>query len=333
MKPSAAAESIAAKDLNNLYLTSRYFADPAKYTAFCSLYALMRVVDDRVDELSPRGELTAEERVREHRIADAWEEAFLTHIDGTAAVPADPESFGREDAGEIVAAAADATHLFPVPCTLWRNFFAAMHRDLDQRPFSSWRDFLDYTEGASVAPTTIYLYLIASRREPTESCYALPAGFDLIGCGRKLGTFAYVAHILRDLAKDVAAGERGLLYLSLEDLQRYGLSPAELREDSRAKRARPALRRLVADLAQRSRLLRDQGRVQLATLDGRLTPDCAFILELIVRFYDAVLDKLESVDFDPMAGRHRLTIVEKARIARQVARPLGFPLSSMMASR
>jgi phytoene/squalene synthetase len=44
-------EAIASKDHNNLYITSLFFKDRLKYKAFCAFYAVMRIVDDRIDNL------------------------------------------------------------------------------------------------------------------------------------------------------------------------------------------------------------------------------------------------------------------------------------------
>lgn len=68
------AEEIAAADRNNLYISSRFFTDPEKYSAFCAFYAVMRVVDDRIDDLPSRTGLSAEDRRAEHDVVRAWEE-------------------------------------------------------------------------------------------------------------------------------------------------------------------------------------------------------------------------------------------------------------------
>ena len=71
-----AAEAIAARDQNSLYMTSRFFADPRRYESFCAYYALMRVVDDRIDELPNRRLLSERDRTAEHDVVAAWEEAI-----------------------------------------------------------------------------------------------------------------------------------------------------------------------------------------------------------------------------------------------------------------
>jgi phytoene/squalene synthetase len=316
----AVSEEISARDLNNLYLTSCYFRDRERFQAFCGLYALMRVIDDRVDAIADRGALSASERAGEHAVVDAWRHAFLHGELDREAIAA----CSHPQALEILQAASRAMALFPVPTSLWENFFVAMHADLDQARFATYGDFLAYTEGASVAPTTIYLFLLAANRPAVGEPYTTPAEFDLIGCGRHLGTFAYLAHILRDLAEDLLATEAGLIYVALDDLARHGLGEEELREDLAAGRGRPALRALTAELTARARDHHADGRALLAPLRGRIEPDCAYILELIVEIYDEILRRIEACGFDPMTGRHQLSLDDKQAIAARVAERVGF---------
>ena len=322
--PTPLAEAIAAKDLNNLYLTSCYFVDPARYAAFCSLYALMRVIDDRVDELPQ--DPARFNVAGEHAVLRSWEEALFAAAGGSEPAPGLGDRCAMAEARLLVTGAARAMARFPLPLSLWRNFFLAMHRDVNQARFETYREFLDYTEGASVAPTSIYLYLVAARAGVDSGAYTLPEGFDLIRCGRHLGTFSYLAHILRDLALDLRTGERGLLYLAHEDLDRFGLDEASLRQDLERGRARQALRDLAAELAARARAARQRGVAHLAALDGRLEPDCAFILAVILEIYGQALDKLAAVSYDPMAGRHHLTLAEKYAAVASTAERLGFEL-------
>ena len=318
------AEAIAAKDLNNLYLTSCYFADPARYEAFCSLYALMRVIDDRVDDL-PQDPADFD-AAGEHEVLRSWEEALFAAAGGAAPEPGLGARCGMAAARQLVVGAAAAMERFPFPHSLWRNFFIAMHRDVEQTRFETYREFLDYTEGASVAPTSIYLYLVAAADPGGSGAYALPDGFDLIRCGRHLGVFSYLAHILRDMALDLATGERGLLYVAWEDLAHFGLDEAMLREDLARRGARGALRELAAELARRASVARDRGVAYLEDLDGKLEPDCAFILEIILDIYSKALEKLAAASFDPMAGRHHLSLEEKLEAVAGVAERLGFTL-------
>ncbi len=324
----AVAEEIAAKDLNNLYLTSSYFTDPERYRAFCALYAVMRVVDDRIDDMPSRRQLTAGDRKREHAVVDAWHQALAGTPEST---PTGEQVAGCDapQARDLLHAASEAMRRFPVPFCLWDNFFAAMHQDIESPRFATYEDFLGYTEGASVAPTTIYLYLICASPAAAGEPYYPPPDFDLIACGRALGVFAYLGHILRDLTQDLTTGEEGLLYLAADDMRAHGVSEAMLRADTARKRASEPVLALVRALVERSRAAHSQGRELLLPLASRLAPDRAFIIELIVTIYERVIAKIAAHGYDPFRGDHRLTAAEKQRIVRDTAARVGYRLPAL----
>jgi len=326
--PHAVSEVIAAKDRNNLYLTSCYFVDPERYRAFCALYAVMRVVDDRVDDLAINGQLSNAQLEIEHQVLAAWREAFFCAVRGETLSTEILVRCDFPQSGELLQAAAVAMEKFPIPHLIWQNFFDAMERDIERPDFETWEEFLDYCEGATVAPTTIYLYLIASAPSNT-GVYLPPEDFDILECGRALGIFAYIGHILRDLDLDLAVGSDGLLYLAKDDLARFGVSRETLLEDLGNKATSAPAIALAKELADRAWRFRDAGRKLTLSAAGKLEPDCAFILELIVTIYEETLVKIAAGSHDLLAGRHRLSMDEKTRITKEVAERVG--LSSMSA--
>jgi len=318
----AAAEAIASRDCNNLYLTSSFFADGEKYRAFCAFYAVMRVVDDRIDGLPSRGLLSNAQRLTEQGVLSAWSKGVEACY-ATGSVP-NPvvDACARHDAQLLFKAFADSLGTFRPPQVLWDSFFGAMRWDLEHDRFESWQQFLTYAEGASVAPTTIYLFLLVARRvgESTE----LPDGFNVAECGRQLGLFAYIGHILRDLAEDLRTGQNGFLYVSREDMAAHGVTEELLLSDVETGQASTATRGLVAELVSRARQCLSEGRTSMACLSGQLDQDCSFILELIVTVYECVLDKIEACSHDPMGDAHRLTVHEKQGILSDVADRCGY---------
>src|SRR5262245_62058009 len=160
----AVAEAIAARDANSLYRTSCFFQDPERYRAFCAQYAIMRVVDDRIDALPARVSLPPLQVVAERDVVDAWRSAVEAVYEGQQLHYGLLIRTGYAQARELLTALRAALHMFPVPRLLWRNFFVAMARDVEQPRFSTYTEFLAYAEGATAAPTTIYLYLLTAYR-------------------------------------------------------------------------------------------------------------------------------------------------------------------------
>lgn len=319
----AIAEAIASRDLNNLYRASSYFEDRDKYRAFCTYYALMRVVDDRIDGLHTRLGLSDQERRAEHKVVSAWDAGVrISYQDRIVPKPI-VQQCGFANAQSLLDSFAASMKLFRPPRALWNNFFRSMHWDLDHERFDTWPEFLSYAEGASVAPTTIYLFLVASQRGGVVVS-SLPAGFDVMECGRQLGIFAYLAHILRDFVEDLQRGDNGLIYVCSEDMRACGVSEQLLFKDVEQGESSDATRRLVAELLARARTFLSSGRVLMTRLSGRLGRDCEFILDLIVTMYDRVLEKIEASSFEVMGTDHRLTPEEKEAIVREVADRVGF---------
>lgn len=321
-------EAIASKDHNNLYITSTFFKDRNKYYAFCAFYAVMRIVDDRIDNI-PLSEKQSEETQRQElRIVDAWEQVVLSCVQGVYPKASQLQACDFMEIETVCESLLEAFNKFPVSVKLWINFFEAMRSDLVAGNIESWSDFLEYAEGATVAPTTIYLYLISTRYNEITNSYELPAGFNLLKCGHYLGIFAYLGHIIRDLAEDITSTVTRLC-ITLEDLNLHDVSPEILKRDALQKQASLPTNGLVIDLLQRARRYLSRGRTYVSKGQDLLDNDGRFILELIITMYEKIIDKIESVDYDPMRKKHFLTSIEKINIVQSVAFRTGFPLPKL----
>jgi phytoene/squalene synthetase len=320
-------EAIASKDRNNLYITSSFFKDPIKYKAFCTYYAVMRIVDDRVDNLTLSANHGKEIFDRELDVVNAWEQVIILCQQGRYPSALQIEACDFDKADAVCDSLIAAFQAIPIPIKLWNNFFKAMRSDINANDFERWSDFLAYAEGATAAPTTIYLLLIASQQNKSNNSYELPTGFDFLKCGRYLGIFAYLTHIIRDLAEDIKNVKR--LCITREDMVEHRLSPEKLRIEALRNQASPETCSLVIEILQRARNYLIRGRAFTLQIQDLLDLDCRFILELIIRMYEQIIAKIEFTGFDPMGKRHYLTRKEKNNIVHSVAVQTGFILPNV----
>jgi phytoene synthase len=317
-------EKIASKDHNNLYITSLFFKDRIKYKAFCAFYAVMRIVDDRIDNLPLSFKQCKESQKRELKVVDAWEQVVMSSSKGIQPTDFQLDACDFPEVKAICESLIEAFGNFPVPIKLWTNFFEAMRSDLVSGNLEHWSDFLSYAEGATVAPTTIYLYLIAARRKNEINSYTLPAGFDLFKCGRYLGIFAYLGHMMRDLAEDVKSAVR--VCITQEDMNTHNVSPDKLKREALECKASPETNSMVLDILQRARRNLLRGRAYVTQLQDFLENDSRFILELIITIYEQIIAKIELANYDPMSNKHYLSRMEKIKIVKSVAFKNGFLL-------
>lgn len=311
-------ERIVSRDHNNLYITSSFFRDQNKYRAFCAYYAVMRVVNDRIDNLTPLDKRNLDRKKSELSVVDAWEQVAISCHRGVYPTVDQLEGCDFPEVVSVCESLITAFKNFPVSIKYWKNFFDAMRSGIIGNEFLCWSDFLTYAEGATVAPTVIYLSLIVASLNQEKKLYEFPEGFDLLRCARSLGMFAYLGHIIRDLAEDISNGLTRLC-ITREDMNTHGINPELLKSDALKGQASSETSCLIVDIIERAQQYLIQGRALIDQVQDFLETDCHFILELIITIYENIIKKIELTNYDPMVKKHLLSRKEKINIVKSVA--------------
>jgi 15-cis-phytoene synthase len=262
-----------------------------KREALCAVYAFMRRCDDLSDDpsLPPR-----ERRAR----LEAWLDAFHH---AQAGEPTD-------DA--ILLALTETQRRYQIPSEL-----------LDQLAFGTLMDVPDAspddpgTQGATSQPSSptvqyrsfkdlyLYCYHVASvvglvcikifgYRDPNAEHLA-----------ERCGIAFQLTNIIRDVKEDAAMGR---VYLPLEDMQKFELSPSDLLGSPDQAR----LRSLLAMEADRARDFYKSGHELVALVNEDSQP----ALWVLVTIYQRLLEKIAQRQYDVFTGKVRLTTFEKLSV-------------------
>ena len=215
---SASASARLTRQSGSSFYYAFLILPEAKRRAIYALYAFCRVVDDCVDE--PGGERAAGLARWSAELERAYAGAPETEL-------------GRE--------LAETVARFPIPRGAFEDIVAGCRMDLTTRRYATFADLRVYCErvASAVGLASIEIF---GYDDPRTRDYAV-----------ELGLALQLTNILRDIAPDA---RRDRIYLPLEDLQRFGVSEAELLaavvEDPGASRS-PGLRSLLAFEAERAR--------------------------------------------------------------------------------
>jgi|KBSSwiStaDraftv2_1062776.scaffolds.fasta_scaffold467975_2 phytoene synthase len=214
---SASASARLTRQSGSSFYYAFLILPEARRRAIYALYAFCRVVDDCVDE--PDGE-------REAGLA-----RWTAELDRAYAGRPETE-LGRE--------LAETVARFPIPRGAFEEIVAGCRMDLTTRRYATFADLRVYCErvASAVGLASIEIF---GYDDPRTRDYAV-----------ELGLALQLTNILRDIAPDA---RRDRIYLPLEDLQRYGVSEAEMLAavaDQGAPRS-PGLRSLLAFEAERAR--------------------------------------------------------------------------------
>jgi len=273
--------SITRSEAKNFYYAFLVLPE-AKRQALCAVYAYMRRCDDIADDTK----LHAFER---RQRLEAWLDAF--HRSESGHPTDDP----------VLLALTDTQRRFKIPVEL-----------LDQLAFGTGMDIQDAESPAAgelqvlyqtFADLRLYCYRVASvvglvcirifgYRDPAAEALA-----------ENLGLAFQLTNIIRDIQEDAAMGR---IYLPAEDLARFEITPAELRQREIPER----LRWLLAAEADRAREYYTSARELIQLIDEDSQP----ALWVLVTIYRRLLEKISDRKYDVFGKKISLTVREKVTI-------------------
>ena len=227
-------------------------------------YTFCRLVDDIADAPAlPPDEKTA--------LLNAWRDA-LNHLP-----PPGPE---HGLTGQLAA----LIEKYRLPVAHFHEIVAGVEMDIYSRQYATFEQLRAYCYRVASVVGLVSIEIFGYREESCRQ-YAVDLGLAL-----------QLTNIIRDVGADLDNGER--IYLPMEDLERFGYTPADLRArvydkrfralmDFEVQRAREYYRRAVAELSPRDR------RSMVAA-------------EIMRRVYWQILEKIRRSRYQVFTIRHRL---------------------------
>lgn len=285
---------IARSTAKNFYYAFLVLPRP-KSQALCAVYAFMRRCDDITDDTaSPLHE-------RRQKLV-TWLDAFHRAASG----------FPTDD--PVLLALVDAQRRYNIPTTL-----------LDQLASGTEADVEDEDQLLCEATAPILTVRYRTFDELRQYCYGVASVVGLV-CIRifgyrnsaaeplaeRCGLAFQLTNIIRDIKEDA---QMGRIYLPEEDLEKFGVAPAELKSGSDPVKLRPLLQ-FEADRAREFYRSADE---LLPLIDEDSQP----ALWVLVTIYRRLLDRIGQRRYDVFSRKISLSVREKSTIlARGVVKRL-----------
>jgi phytoene synthase len=288
LEPELRAGYSAARALNaqhgRTYFLATRLLPAAKRPYVHALYGFARYADDIVDDLDPR--LDRAERARRF---DAWAQTFLADLDrGTAADP-------------LRRAVLDTIDRWQIPQQHFADFLHSMRMDLEITQYQTFADLRRYMWGSAAVIGLQMLPILGRADQRTEwSRLSQPAA--------DLGLAFQLTNFLRDVAEDL---DRGRIYLPQESLDRFRVSPRDLRQARASGSTTEPIRRLIAFELGRTRQLYRSALPGIELVE-RSSQDC---LRTAWTLYGAILDEIEKADYNVFSRRVTVGLPRRLAVA------------------
>jgi phytoene/squalene synthetase len=261
------------KDHPNILIAANFW-DEERYCAAKTCYKLMRAIDDMIDNYKAKNKLIAVNK-RKDFVANVeeWLKMIIVSKD------CNPQN------AELI----ETIERFRIPLWPLEAFAKSMIYDINNDGFPTMNAFLDYSEGASVAPASIFVHLNSISIKDDK--YVIPS-FDLKWAATPCAIFSYLVHIIRDFQKDQL---NNLSYFADDLIVDSGLTREKLREFAEGKPVDNNFRNLIKHYYQLADEYRLKTQIVIEEIKPLLEPRYQLSLEIIFNLYVMVFERIDLV--------------------------------------
>jgi phytoene/squalene synthetase len=259
------------KDHPNILVAANFW-EQERFCAAKTCYRFMRAIDDLIDNHKAKNKLIA---VTERKDFEANVEEWLRMI--IISKECNPEQ------AELLR----TIERFKIPLWPLENFAKSMIYDIYNDGFPTLKSFLDYSEGASVAPAAIFVHLNSISLK--DGNYVNPP-FDVRWAATPCAIFSYLVHIIRDFQKDQL---NNLSYFADDVIKKNNLTRGKLYEFAAGKPVDRKFRNLISHYYKLAEEYRIKTHDIIKEINPLLEPRYQLSLEIIFNLYLMVFERID----------------------------------------
>jgi len=274
------------KDHPNILIAANFW-DEDRYLAAKTCYKFMRAIDDLIDNYkADHKTIVEDEKPQFENQVNHWINMISEH-----------------NADQIDQELTETFIKFKIPLWPMENFAKSMIYDVYHDGFATVQDFLNYAEGASVAPASIFVHLCGLQGQNGQ--YANP-GFDVRSAATPCAVFSYLVHIIRDFQKDQ---HHHLFYFADDLITKNGLTRQELSDIAHGSEVKEGFRKLISEYYSLADQYRQKTFDAIKNIRPLLEPRYQLSLDIIFNLYLMVFERIDikngsfsTVELNPKAA-------------------------------
>jgi len=258
-------------DHPNILIAARFWEED-RYCAAKICYKFMRKIDDLIDDY----------KASNNNIAPGQKKEFIANVNDWLKM-----IIISEQCNPLQKELTDTIENFRIPVWPLEAFAKSMIYDINNDGFRSLESYLEYSQGASVAPASIFVHLNGITMKNGQ--YQQPA-FDVKEAATPCAIFSYLVHIIRDFQKDQL---NNLNYFADDLIEKYGLSRSDLREFGNGRPVNSNFRKMIGDYYTLANEYRLKTYEIIKIIRPMLEPRYQLSLEIIFALYLMVFERID----------------------------------------